>query len=148
MNELQAALGLEVLKIVDKEREKRAKIDAVYRSRLAGIDGLIIPKMTKGISSSYQYFVIRIDAKKFGATRDFVYEKLKEFNVFSRRYFYPLCSNMVPFKELPSADPDRLPTANRVAQEVLCLPFYSELSEESADQISAIIRSCAGRRPH
>jgi dTDP-4-amino-4,6-dideoxygalactose transaminase len=59
--------------------------------------------------------------------------------VFARRYFYPLCSNLPYCDDIPSADPDNLPVANRVADEVLCLPFYGELGAARARRIAGMM---------
>jgi dTDP-4-amino-4,6-dideoxygalactose transaminase len=123
MNELEAALGLANLECVEAERRARAEIDETYRACLAGIEGLRCFRMPGRARNSYPYFVVRITA----ARRDAIYQGLKAFNVFARRYFHPLCSNFPYCADIPSADPDNLPVANRVADEVLCLPFYGEL---------------------
>ena len=60
---------------------------------------------------------------------------LKRFNIISRKYFYPLCSEYDCYRHLPSADPRRLPNAHRVASEVLSLPLHSELSADDVHRI-------------
>ena len=135
MNELEAALGLENLKLVEQEREARAGIAEIYRQRLANVPGLTFQQMQPHVRDSHHYFVVRINAKSSAATRDDIYNRLKSFNVFTRRYFYPLCSNFSFYKSFPSSDPKNLPHANRAADEVLCLPFYGSLGSETANRI-------------
>ena len=72
-------------------------------------------------------------------TRDALYEKLKENDIFSRRYFYPLCSDFPTYRGLPSAAPARLPVATKVAQEVLCLPMYADLTEDELERIVSVL---------
>jgi dTDP-4-amino-4,6-dideoxygalactose transaminase len=91
------------------------------------------------VSSSQQYFIIRIQ-DGCRVTRDELFNKLKEFNIFARRYFHPLCSEYACYKSLPSANPSHLPVAHRVAQEVLSLPFYGGLGEEGAHRICDAIQ--------
>jgi len=142
LNELQAALGLEVLKIVGHERDKRKNLYHAYRKFLERLNGITcLDHEIPGVKSGYQYFVVRIDAEQFGRSRDYVYEELKRYNVFTRKYFYPLCSDYPCYKHLPSAVPGLLPVAKKVAQEVLCLPFYGDLTEAEVEQICAIIGS-------
>ena len=93
-----------------------------------------------GARSSYQYFAIRIDEEEFGRSRDYVYEELKKYNIFTRKYFHPLCSNFECYRHLPSADPKNLPVANKIGNGVLSMPFYGELSEEEVKTIAKIVR--------
>jgi dTDP-4-amino-4,6-dideoxygalactose transaminase len=138
MSELQAALGLLTLKMVAGEREKRGAIAEIYRKRLAEIGGLSVPRMPCGVENSYQYFPIRIERKR--VSRDDVFEGLRRFNVFARKYFYPLCSDYSCYRMLPSAHSSYLPVAHKVASEVLCLPFYGDLEHADVHRICDIIR--------
>ncbi|MDD5355647.1 MAG: DegT/DnrJ/EryC1/StrS family aminotransferase [Candidatus Omnitrophica bacterium] len=140
LNEIQAILGLLVLEMVANERNKRGNISALYKKYLAGIPGITFMDLPKNVRSSYQYFVIRIDRENFGRSRDEVFEKLKEYNVFTRKYFYPLCSEYSFYRNLPSADPANLPVAHEIVQETLALPFYGELSEDDVSNICEIIK--------
>jgi dTDP-4-amino-4,6-dideoxygalactose transaminase len=144
MNEVQAAIGLVNLELIEQERAKRARIVEVYRSRLADIDGIRIvgsDRGDSGIRQSYQYFVIRINEREFGCSRDFVYRRLKEYNVFARKYFFPLCSDYTCYRNLPSAASANLPVANQVAQEVLSLPLYGGLELAAVERICDMLRS-------
>ena len=90
--------------------------------------------------SSYQYFVIEIDENKFGKTRDWLHEELSNYNVFTRRYFYPLCSDFHWYKHLDSALPENLPQAQKSVKQVLSMPYYGELELESVVKICAILK--------
>lgn len=139
MNEFQAAMGLEVLKEVENERKKRNKIKKVYHNELEDVDGINFIDEAENIRSSQQYLVIRIDEDQFGISRDEVYEKLKEYNVYVRKYFYPLCSNFESYQNLDSADANNLPVANKIVDQVLSLPFYGDLGTAEAEKIAKII---------
>lgn len=141
MNEMQAVLGLCVLDLVEEERGKRELLENTYRNCLKAVDGVVLLSEIDNVKKSYQYFVVRIDKDRFGKSRDYVYEKLKEYNVFGRKYFYPLCSNYPCYKDLESADSSRLPVANKVVDEVLCLPLYGELSVNDVENICNILKS-------
>lgn len=135
MSELQAALGLLNLKIVEEERSARAAIAAIYRERLRDTPGIKCYEIPKHVRDSHHYFVLLVDGDRSRVTRDQLNERLKDFNVFSRRYFHPLCSNYSFYRSLPSSAPENLRVANRAANEVLCLPFYGGLGPESAHRI-------------
>ncbi|MBZ9610309.1 DegT/DnrJ/EryC1/StrS family aminotransferase [Rheinheimera maricola] len=141
MSELQAAMGLEVLPLVEQEKYKRSKIREVYTRFLSQVPGITVLAVEDNASQSEQYFCIRIDAKAFGLSRNDVYEKLKTFNVFSRKYFYPLISNYPCYSNIASANPAYLPVASQAEHEVLCLPFYGALPLEYVERICKIILS-------
>lgn len=139
LNELQAAYGLLQLKYIDGFFAKRKAITKFYQSLLKDVSGIhYLPDM-EGITHGYSYFPILIDEEIYGMSRDALYDKLKENNIFARRYFYPLISNFDPYCELPSAVPDNLPVATKVAQQVLCLPIYVELTDEDIQLICNIV---------
>ena len=145
MSELHAALGLETLLLVDAERERRARIAERYRERLAGIDAIEIPVAARADRLSYQYFPIRVRADRGGVSREQLHAALKEYNVISRQYFHPLCSDIDAYRHLPSAAPENLPNARRAGRECLCLPFHGELDQDGVDRICDAILFTLGR---
>jgi dTDP-4-amino-4,6-dideoxygalactose transaminase len=127
LDELRAAYGLLNLHYVDTVIEKRKKLSMLYQRYLKEIPGITIFAPPRNVKLNYSYFPIIIN-KQFGMSRDNLYETLKKANIFGRRYFYPLTSSLSPYKELPSANPDNLPKAIKLANTVICLPLYPELS--------------------
>lgn len=140
MNELQAALGLTVLDCVPEELRKRRAIIARYGERLGELAGVTLMPELPGVESSCQYFVVRIDRLAFGCSRDAVFERLKKYNVLSRKYFYPLCSDYDCYRALPSSAPGLMPVAAEVVGQVLCLPLYGTLALSDVDIICDMIR--------
>jgi dTDP-4-amino-4,6-dideoxygalactose transaminase len=145
MNELEAALGLCNLKHVEKERSARSAVAAVYADRLGRLPGVNCFRIPQNVRNNHSYFVVRIDRERSPVTRDFLYEQLKTFNVFTRRYFYPLCSSFPCYSHLPSSDPRNLKVASRVAEEVLCFPLYGGLKTADADRICDIVDYIVGK---
>ena len=141
MNELQAAMGLAVLKYVDLERARRERLKRTYVEELRGIPGIRVLEDLPGVKSSSQYLAVLVNEQEFGRSRDYVYERFKDYNVFARKYFYPLCSNFTAYRRLPSADPENLQIANLVGNQVLCLPFYGSLSPDDVKNVCLILRS-------
>ena len=82
---------------------------------------------------------IFVDEAKYGMSRDALYDKLKSNNILGRRYFYPLISTFMPYKDYPSAKPENLPVATRVAEQVLCLPMHHALSDDDVRRIIGAI---------
>jgi dTDP-4-amino-4,6-dideoxygalactose transaminase len=142
MSELAAALGLAVMPHLAVERAHRAAIAAVYDAALAKVPGVMTVRPSARATDSLQYYVVRIDASRAGCSRDQLYDRLKHFNVFTRKYFHPLASDYACYRGLPSAAADRLPVARRVAAEVLCLPLYGALALADAARICTMIEHC------
>jgi len=91
--------------------------------------------------SNYSYFPIFVDEKEYGISRDELYEKLKQHGIFGRRYFYPLISEFSMYKGLDSAKPDNLPVAEKITEQVICLPIYPNLSTNNALMIVELIKT-------
>lgn len=130
LNEVQAAYGLLQLKYIDGFIQRRKEITMLYRKLLKKIPGIRFLDDMEGVEHGYSYFPVLIDSTVYGISRDELYEKLKQNNIFTRRYFYPLISTFEPYRELPSALPQHLPVATKAADEVLCLPIFVELKDE------------------
>ena len=135
MDELRSAYGLLNLKQVDSAIESRHQVAIKYRETLRSVDGITFWDDMPGVRHNYSYFPIFIDAEKFGMTRDELFFKMREQNVWSRRYFYPLISNFPTYSGLPSANKENLPLGNKIADDVLCLPMHHALSEEDIQRI-------------
>jgi len=131
MNEFQSTIGLLSLEIVDEEIANRKRVAETYFELLNDIKGIQVFNNFNGYKYNYSYFPILIDKQKFGVSREFIYEELKKYNIFARRYFYPLISNFPSYKGLPSSALENLPVANLVADQVLCLPIYGSLDGET-----------------
>ena len=136
MNEIQAALGLLQLNYYDEYLKKVGTIARFYREMLSGIKGIAFSPDIDGVTHNYSYFPILINEKIFGESRDKVYERLKNNNIFARRYFYPLISHFPAYRGLPSASSNNLPVAEKISKSIICLPIYSDLSMRDAEFVT------------
>jgi len=136
MNELQAAVGLVNLKLVEEERRKRAAIRVAYAKGLSGIKGIGLFKIPENVTDSLQYIVIRVGTE-YGITSNELQKAFNAYNVFPRRYFYPLCTDYPCYNHLP---PRHVNTARQAAEEVLCLPLYGALTLSDVECITDMIR--------
>lgn len=139
MDEVRAAYGLLNLKQVDEAIEKRHQVAIRYREALRKVKGIRFFDDMPGVRHNYSYFPIFINAEEYGMTRDELYFKMKEQGILGRRYFYPLISTFSTYRGLPSAIPENLPVATRIANEVICLPMHLELSREDVERILGLI---------
>lgn len=140
MNEMQALMGIQVLKYLEGTIQKRAGITEIYRNRLKDVPGIhLVPALSPEIQYNYGYMPIEVDEKEFGMGRDALYEKLKEWNVHSRRYFYPLICDYPCYRSISVNG--SLDVARGVADRILTLPIYDGLEPADVETICEIIRS-------
>ena len=145
MDEMRAAYGLLNLRQVDAAIEARKRVAQQYVQALQDVKGIkIFQPMVDSLASNlspltsklnYSYFPIFVDEEQYGISRDALYENMKANNVLGRRYFYPLITDFDPYKDIPSANPSNLPVANKIANQVICLPMHHALSAEDVKRV-------------
>lgn len=140
MSEVNAAFGMLQLKGIDAALRSRQVIDARYRQGLQGISGIRCLGDWCGEGGNHAYFPIMV-SPEYPMSRDALYQKLRDHNVFARRYFYPLISDFPMYRGLPSAAHANLPIARRAAEQVICLPIYPGLADEHIDFVIGLIAS-------
>jgi len=138
MNEFQAAFGLLQIKHIDKAIARRCEIDTHYRERLSAVEGIFCASLPADTIYNYAYFPILIK-EDYPLSREELYEKLRQQNIYTRRYFYPLISEFPMYRGLPSSSRSNLPEAGKVADQVLCLPIYPRLQDQEVNRIISII---------
>lgn len=136
MDEVRAAYGLLNLERVDGAVEWRRQATMAYRSGLAGIDGISFFDDIDGVKHNYSYFPVFV-GEGYRLSRDGLYNHLKENGIFARRYFYPLISD---FKIYDGCRKFDLANARRLADSVLCLPLYNDISLDDVERVIEVIR--------
>ena len=139
VDEVRVAYGLLNLKQVDHAINSRRKVAIRYRDELQGVKGITFFNDIPGVRHNYSYFPIFINAEEYGMTRDELYFKMKDQGVWGRR-FYPLISTFSTYRGLDSANPDNLPIATQMSNNVICLPMHHALSENEVEYILQIIK--------
>ena len=142
MNEFCAVMGLCNLKHLDEEIAKRKVIVERYRDNLEGLTGIKMLPIQKDVKPNYAYFPIIVEEDKFGADRQVIIDKLKEEDIYTRKYFYPLTNDMDCYKGV--FDSNLTPVAKLIAQRAMTLPLFASLDIKDVDRICSIIRSCKG----
>lgn len=137
MNEFAAAMGICNLRHLDGEIAKRKKAVERYRERLGNVSGIRLIPMQAGVKSNYAYFPVVFDGCK--ETRDEIHAKLARHDIIARKYFYPLTNSFDCYKDQPGFDPAATPVAKYIADRVLTLPLYADLTEEDVDRICDVI---------
>jgi len=135
MDEVRAAFGLLQLKYVDAAILQRKQVAESYRKELSSVPGISFMLDMQNVRHNYSYFPIFVDEAAYGMTRDELYFKLQEENIFGRRYFYPLISNFPTYRGLPSAKKENLPNAHKLADSVICLPIHHDIKQSDIEKI-------------
>jgi dTDP-4-amino-4,6-dideoxygalactose transaminase len=139
MNEFQALMGEMVLKYMSEITSARQQIYHRYQEALRDIPGIKLPPpLPKGVTYNYAYMPIEVDEKQFGISRDKLYEEYKRYNVYTRRYFYPLVCDFSCYQAVSITDP--LTVARAVANRILTLPIYDSLQLPDVEAICDIIQ--------
>lgn len=137
MNEFCAAMGLCNLRHVNAEITKRKAVVERYREHLEGVEGIQLNVQQAGVVSNYAYFPVVFDEKRFGVSRNEVFDALAKNGIGARKYFYPLTNTFACFHN--KYDVDKTPVARHVAERVLTLPLYADLALQDVDRICGII---------
>lgn len=140
MNEIQAAIGLLNLKLYKQEQEKRVKVKALYDKGLENVKGIRLPQMPENTTNSYQYYPIVIE-DDYPLSRNEIYEKFKELNILTRKYFYPACHDYECYKNDLAVKLADLSVVDDLKNKVLCLPYYGSLEEEVIEFIVEKIKN-------
>lgn len=138
MSEINAAFGLLQLQHVDGAIRRRREIDAAYRRLLGEVPGISCVRPTGQDQPTCPYFPILVD-EHYPIGRDVLYARMREQGVFGRRYFYPLISSFPMYRGLPSAAPDNLPVATRLASQVICLPIFPAMTDADVERVAATV---------
>jgi dTDP-4-amino-4,6-dideoxygalactose transaminase len=136
MNEFCAIMGLCNLKHIDDSIASRKKCAKRYDDALAIAKGISFLTQRADSSKNYAYYPIVIE-ESYGQTRDFLYEKLRANNIFSRKYFHPITSDQACFKN--KYKNCNLDIARDLSKKVLVLPIFEDMPQESQDKIIDIV---------
>lgn len=139
MDEIRSAYGLLNLKQVDSAISKRKHFAELYKSSLRNVEGIRFLEDIENVRHNYSYFPIFIDENSYGISRDDLYAKLKNNNILGRRYFYPLISEFSTYKGLESSTKMNLPVAHKLANSVICLPMYADLTEDDVKRVIDVV---------
>lgn len=139
MSEFNAALGVLQLKHIGRALERRKQIDNNYRTLLKDIKGIHCVNPTGERVANYAYFPVLVEPD-YPCSRDALFQRLRDANIYARRYFYPLISVFPMYRGLPSARADNLANASSIADKVICLPIHPSLTDEEQLTVVNVLR--------
>jgi dTDP-4-amino-4,6-dideoxygalactose transaminase len=138
MNEFQALMGEMVLEHMPEIIAVRRRLCQRYRQNLRDVMGIkVAPPLPDGVVCNNAYMPIEVEERQYGLSRNGLYEGLKKYNVFARRYFYPLLNDFACYQAVSITDP--LTVARAVAERIMTLPIYSDLTDQDVDKICQIV---------
>lgn len=139
MTEICAAMGLTNLRSLDSVIAMNRRNYQLYAEELRGLPGLELVDYNPEEHNNFQYVVL-IVGEESTATRDDLVNVLHENNVLARKYFWPGCHNMSPYRELFPRASQSLAVTEGIAEQVLVLPTGSTMSVQDIKTVCAIIR--------
>jgi len=147
MSEVSAAMGLTGLESLDRFIATNRENHAAYTRALEGVPGIRMIPYDDSERRNYQYVVLEVDEAEAGISRDMLIKILHEENVLARRYFYPGCHRMQPYRSnFPHAGL-LLPATERACERVLSLPTGTGVDADGIETICKIIRLAISAGP-
>lgn len=140
MPEISAAMGLTSLESLEEFVEVNRRNYQCYQEELADIPGVSLLPINEAQKHNYQYVVLEIDEKQTQVSRDWLVKILHAENVIARRYFYPGCHRMEPYRSYFPHAGLLLPETEKLVQRVLILPTGTAILPEDISQICQILR--------
>jgi dTDP-4-amino-4,6-dideoxygalactose transaminase len=139
MNEVSAAVGLTLWDRLDELVAVNRRNHLQYRQGLAGLPGLTVVGYDPSEASNYQYVVVEVEEAQAQLRRDDLLRVLQAENVIARRYFYPGCHRMEPYRSAAVHGARALPETDALVERVLCLPTGEAVGAEDIDTVCQIV---------
>ena len=144
MSEVSAAMGLTSLESIEEFIEVNHRNYIKYQECLSGLPGVFLFPYSQAENHNYQYVVVEIDESITQVSRDFLMQTLHSENVIARRYFYPGCHRMEPYKSYFPHAGLLLPETEKLVERILILPTGTAVSVEDIANICEIIKLALG----
>ncbi|MBI1423220.1 MAG: aminotransferase class I/II-fold pyridoxal phosphate-dependent enzyme [Gammaproteobacteria bacterium] len=139
MIEIAAAMGLVNLESVDSIVEVNRCNHQTYREALSVLQGISVLDYDENEHNNYQYVVMEV-GEDCPVTRDQLIQALHSENILARKYFWPGCHNMKPYRELYPSAGLQLPNTQKVADRVVVLPTGTAITVDEVGVVTSIIR--------
>jgi dTDP-4-amino-4,6-dideoxygalactose transaminase len=139
MIEIAAAMGLVNFEAIDQVIDANRRNHQIYRKELAGLTGIELLYFNESERNNFQYVVLEVGAD-CPVSRDQVIAALHAENVRARKYFWPGCHRMKPYRDLYPHAGLLLPNTERVAARVVVLPTGTTMDAKMVQTVTQIIR--------
>jgi dTDP-4-amino-4,6-dideoxygalactose transaminase len=138
MSEVAAAMGLTSLEAWDEFVSINRRNYEAYRARLQGIEGVQLIGYDDAELCNWQYVVVEVD-ESAALSRDELHAVLWAENVLARRYFFPGCHRMEPYRSLFPDVAQRLPQTERLVRRVLALPTGTSMTVDDVRAVADLV---------
>ena len=145
MTEVCAAMGLTSLEAMPEILSANKRNYAAYRERLQGVPGITLKEYDTEEQRNYQYIVVEVREEEAGLNRDELVAVLEAENVLARKYFWPGCHRMEPYKSLFPNAGLLLPETENLARKIMVLPTGQAVDPENISVIAGVIRAAQTR---
>ena len=140
MSEISAAMGLVGLDSLDEFVRVNQRNYHAYQSIFSKLPGLKLITYDENESQNYQYIIVEVDEDTTGINRDLIVDILTTENVLARRYFYPGCHEMEPYRSSYQDPKDLLPETEKLTQSVMSLPNGTSINTDDIKKIGQLIQ--------
>jgi dTDP-4-amino-4,6-dideoxygalactose transaminase len=140
MSEIHAAMGLTNLEAIDEIVAINRKNYQAYKAGLANAPGISVIDYDPVERNNYQYVVIEVDPEVCPRNRDEIVEALHAENIIARKYFWPGCHKMEPYRSLQPNAGLLLPETERVSAKVIVLPTGQAVDVETVQRVCKMIK--------
>jgi dTDP-4-amino-4,6-dideoxygalactose transaminase len=140
MTEVCAAMGLTSLESVGEFMQTNRSNYQAYRRGLDGIPGVVLMRYDEFERANYQYIVVEVVEQEAGLTRDALVEVLFAENVLARRYFFPGCHRMEPYRSYFPHAALVLPETEALCSRVMVLPNGTSVDEQAVGKICGVVQ--------
>jgi dTDP-4-amino-4,6-dideoxygalactose transaminase len=145
MIEVAAALGLVNLDAIDEIVKINRRNYMIYSDGLKDVPGVSLLQYNENERNNYQYIIIEV-ADICPVSRDWIIEVLHAENVLARKYFWPGCHNMKPYRDIYPHAGLLLSNTNKVSDRVIVLPTGSSMDSEMVSTVVSLIRVAMERK--
>jgi dTDP-4-amino-4,6-dideoxygalactose transaminase len=142
MSEVSAAMGLTSLECIDEIIAVNRINYETYRRELAGLPGVKLIAFDEQQRNNFQYIIVEIDETQTHISRDTLVKVLHAEQVLARRYFYPGCHQMEPYRSYYPHAGLLLPETEKLTTRVMSLPNGTAVTPSDIEGVCAIIRFC------
>jgi dTDP-4-amino-4,6-dideoxygalactose transaminase len=145
MSEVHAAMGLTNLEAVEDIISINRRNYEAYKTGLLNVPGISVIDYDPAERNNYQYVVIEVDPEVCPRNRDEIVEALHAENIIARKYFWPGCHKMEPYRSLQPNAGLLLPETERIAARVIVLPTGQTVEVETVARVCEIIRDALSK---
>lgn len=141
MAEWNAVFGWAALNRMPQLAHRRRRLAERYKKNLAGLPGLSFQSIPENHLSSFKDFVIMVDPRRAGLSRDDLAQFLAARNIDTRRYFFPPVHRQTAFRRFAKRG-QKLPVTDFVSRNILALPLYSHQQTAEIDRVVQTVIAC------